>query len=173
MIELKRITHPECADFGILMQLYEEAFPLEERREVSDLEELVRHEDRMYFNAVYHDGTLSGLFVYWRLEGFWYLEHLAVHAEMRNHKIGQQVLDWSAVHLDGLRLLEVEPAIGEMPIRRIRYYERNGFIVCDRNYHQPSYHAGGPGIDLWVMCSERPEQLDEKIASLRKTVYGA
>ena len=172
MVELKRIQHPDNAEFVMLMELYESAFPQEERREVSELAVLLETEDRMHFNAVYHDGNLAGLFVYWKLDGFWYLEHLAVYAQLRNHKIGEQVLDWTARHLEGIRLLEAEPAEGEMPTRRIRYYERNGFIVCDKNYHQPSYRKGGKGIDLWVLCTEEPADLPAKIATLKQVVYG-
>ena len=60
----------------------------------------------MYFNAIECDGELSGMFVYWDIGDFYYLEHLAVFPEMRNKKIGQQVLDYVAEHLKGVRLLE-------------------------------------------------------------------
>ena len=72
-----------------------------------------------------------------------YLEHLAVFAEMRNKKIGQQILDWVKEQLQGVRLLEVEPAETEMATRRIHYYERNGYRILDRNYLQPPYVKGG------------------------------
>ena len=153
------------------MQLYEEAFPLEERRNVTELAQLIREEERMSFDAIYHDGVLAGLFVHWDFGDFHYLEHLAVYQEMRNHKIGKQVLDLSAKLLSGLRILEVEPAESEMPIRRIHYYERNGYAIYDKKYHQPSYHKDGKGIDLWIMCNETPENLQDKLTRLKTAVY--
>ena len=172
MIELKRIQHPDNAEFVMLMELYESAFPQEERRDIDQLALLLETEDRMYFNAIYHDGNLSGIFVYWNLGDFWYLEHLAIYPLLRNHKIGQQVLDWTADHLKGLRLLEAEPAVEELPTRRIHYYERNGFTVCDKAYHQPPYRKGGKGIDLWVLCTETPADLPSKLSTLKQVVYG-
>lgn len=70
---------------------------------------------------------------------------------MRNKKIGQQILDWVKEQLQGVRLLEVEPAETEMATRRIHYYERNGYRILDRNYLQPPYVKGGKDFPLWVM----------------------
>ena len=139
MVTLKRITQAEDEAFRKLTALYTEAFPVEERREIGQLGELLHTEPAMYFNAVECDGQLAGLFVYWDFGSFYYLEHLAVFAEMRNKKIGQQILDWVKEQLQGVRLLEVEPAETEMATRRIHYYERNGYRILDRNYLQPPY----------------------------------
>ena len=32
----------------------------------------------MHFNAIETDGVLAGLFIYWDMRDFYYLEHLAV-----------------------------------------------------------------------------------------------
>ena len=151
MVTLKRITQAEDEAFRKLTALYTEAFPVEERREIGQLGELLHTEPAMYFNAVECDGQLAGLFVYWDFGSFYYLEHLAVFAEMRNKKIGQQILDWVKEQLQGVRLLEVEPAETEMATRRIHYYERNGYRILDRNYLQPPYVKGGKDFPLWVM----------------------
>ena len=116
MVTLKRITQAEDEAFRKLTALYTEAFPVEERREIGQLGELLHTEPAMYFNAVECDGQLAGLFVYWDFGSFYYLEHLAVFAEMRNKKIGQQILDWVKEQLQGVRLLEVEPADPENPL---------------------------------------------------------
>lgn len=92
MVNLRRITSAEDKDFKKLAELYIEAFPPEERREISQLERLLKSRDEMFYNAVECDGKLAGLFVYWNFGDFWYLEHLAVYADMRNHKIGSKSL---------------------------------------------------------------------------------
>ncbi len=53
---------------------------------------------------------------------------------MRNLKIGQQVLDYIAEHLDGMRLLE-EPTTDEMTTRRVNYYRRNGYEISFDHEH--------------------------------------
>lgn len=160
MITLRRITLSEDVVFQKLVELYIEAFPIEERREIKQLEELLRDEPTMFFNAVEEDGRLAGLFVYWNFDTFYYLEHLAVYAEMRNKKIGQQILDWVAGHLKGMRLLEVEPAASEIACRRINYYQRNGYHILDKTYKQPSYRPGGEEFPLWVMGNEKLSSLE-------------
>ena len=67
------------------------------------LKRMIENHAPMYFNAIECDGELSGMFVYWDMGDFYYLEHLAVFPEMRNKKIGQQVLDYVAEHLKGVR----------------------------------------------------------------------
>lgn len=174
MIVLKRIENSSEADFRQLIPLYTAAFPVEERRDIDQLEELLATEPAMYFNAVECDGQLAGLFVYWDFGSFYYLEHLAVFEEMRNKKIGQQVLDWVKEHLGGLRLLEAEPAETEIATRRVQYYMRNGYRVLDKNYRQPSYRGGGEGLPLWVMGNEedQPRQvLESRLQTIREKVY--
>lgn len=74
MVTLKRITQAEDEAFRKLTALYTEAFPVEERREIGQLGELLHTEPAMYFNAVECDGQLAGLFVYWDFGSFYYLD---------------------------------------------------------------------------------------------------
>ena len=174
MVILKRITSEKEEVFQKLTELYVEAFPPEERREISQLKELLSSEPAMSFNAVTCDGELAGLFVYWNFGTFYYLEHLAGFAEMRNKKIGQQILDWVNEHLQGIRILEVEPDETEMAKRRIRYYQRNGYQVLDKTYLQPSYRPEGEEFPLWIMGNETgqtPEVLNQQIQLIKDKVY--
>lgn len=175
MITLRRISNSEDKDFLKLIPLYTEAFPAEERREVEQLKELLLHEPEMYFNVVEFERELAGLVVYWDFKSFYYLEHLAVFAEMRNKKIGQQILDWIGKHLNGLRLLEVEPAETEIAVRRINYYQRNGYQILDKTYLQPSYRQEEEGVfPLWIMGNspvQSEKVLEEQLQMIRNKVY--
>lgn len=174
MIGLDRILSAEDPRMAELITLYEEAFPESERRDIRQLKELIGNCPRMYFNAVEEEGQLAGLFVYWNFGDFYYLEHLAVYAHMRNRKIGQQVLEYVAKHLSGVRLLEVEPPVTEISVRRINYYRRNGYEVLDETYRQPSYRRTGEDYSLWIMgnCARiGKEKLQEYIESIKQEVY--
>ena len=129
MMTLIRITSADDSRLNRLIPLYEESFPESERRKIGQLKRMIENHAPMYFNAIECDGELSGMFVYWDMGDFYYLEHLAVFPEMRNKKIGQQVLDYVAEHLKGIRLLEVEPTEDEMTTRRVNYYRRNGCLL--------------------------------------------
>lgn len=174
MISLRRITLLPDADFKQLTELYTEAFPPEERRELKQLENLLQTESAMSFNAVKYDGELAGLFVYWDFGSFYYLEHLAVFASLRNKKIGEQILEWVTENLKGVRVLEVEPADTDMATRRIRYYERNGYQILDKSYLQPPYIPDGKDFPLWIMgnVSDQPaEALKKEIQIIKDKVY--
>ncbi|MGL4332849.1 MAG: GNAT family N-acetyltransferase [Bacteroidales bacterium] len=168
LIQLKSANEPE---FAPLMKLYTDAFPAEERRVIEDLAELIGSEERMCFNIVKFDNELAGLCVYWNFGDFYYLEHLAVYPEMRNNKIGQQVLNWLSENLKGLHILEVEPAEDEMAIRRINYYKRNGYDIRKKDYTQPSYDGIRNPIDLWIMTNEENERLEQYIDTIKEEVY--
>ena len=171
MVKLRKISDESDKDFGKLIELYKEAFPLEERRNEEQLISMLKDEPRMTFNAIECDGELCGLFVYWDFKTFYYLEHLAVFSDMRNKKIGEQTLAWIAENLKGLRILEAEPADTEIAVRRVHYYERNGYKVYNKDYMQPSYRPEGDGCALWVMCNQADEELNEKLKLLKDVVY--
>lgn len=168
---LSRITSADDSRLNRLIPLYEESFPESERRKIGQLKRMIENHTPMYFNAIECDGELSGMFVYWDMGDFYYLEHLAVFPEMRNKKIGQQVLDYVAGHLKGLRLLEVEPTEDEMTTRRVNYYRRNGYKVLDKTYVQPSYHAMENACSLWIMGNEDSPRLSEQVERIKEEVY--
>ncbi len=168
---LSRITSADDSRLNRLIPLYEESFPESERRKIGQLKRMIENHTPMYFNAIECEGELSGMFVYWDMGDFYYLEHLAVFPEMRNKKIGQQVLDYVAGHLKGLRLLEVEPTEDEMTTRRVNYYRRNGYKVLDKTYVQPSYYAMENACPLWIMGNEDSPRLSEQVERIKEEVY--
>ncbi len=173
MITITRITEAEDSAFLCLTGLYQKAFPEEERRDIAQLKTLLQTEPSMYFNAVRCDGKLAGLLVYWDFRSFYYLEHLAVFAEMRNQKIGQKILDWIRKQLRGICILEAEPAETGIATRRINYYRRNGYLILDKTYRQPSYRRNDGEVPLWIMGNQ-PEAsgtLKQQIQIIKEKVY--
>lgn len=171
MIALRRITHAGDPVWNRLMTLYKESFPPEERRDMHQLEQMLAAVPEMFFNAVEEDGLLCGLASYWDLGDFYYMEHLAVFPEMRNRKIGQQILAYWQQHLHKPQLLEVEPAVEEMACRRIGFYERNGYAVLYKDYVQPSYTADEDACPLWIMGTDACPEIETYIERIKETVY--
>lgn len=171
MIALRRITRAEDPVWNRLMTLYKESFPPEERRDMHQLEQMLAAVPEMSFNAVEEDGLLCGLASYWDLGDFYYMEHLAVFPEMRNRKIGQQILAYWQQHLHKPQLLEVEPAVEEMACRRIGFYERNGYAVLYKDYVQPSYTADEDACPLWIMGTDACPEIETYIERIKETVY--
>lgn len=174
MIQLERITSPDNPLIDPLIGLYTEAFPENERRTITQLREWIEEKTEMYFAAITDKDELCGLIVYWQFDAFVYLEHFAVFAEMRNRKIGQQVLD----HLNTLGrlpiILEAEPPLDEISERRVNYYSRNGYVVSEKEYIQPPYpDTCTQPLPLWIMAKpEIPaEELKLFIRQIKQTVY--
>lgn len=155
----------------VLLALYVEAFPEEERRDVNQLLRMLADVEEMHFCAVLHEGVLAGLAVYWDMGSFYYMEHLAVFPSMRNKQIGRQVLQWWQENLSKPQLLEVEPPYNEMAQRRIGFYRRNGLEVLEENYVQPDYRADKPGLPLWIMGTEEPSGLARCIRKIHDVAY--
>ncbi len=173
IMELHRIVSVEDVYWEALWHLYESAFPSAERRNRQQMERMLSERTDMYFNAVLEE-ELAGFFVYWVFGDFYYLEYLAVFPELRNKRIGQKVLEYAAQYLKGSRLLEVEPPADEITTRRVRFYQRNGYEVLDKDYSQPSYDGEKEGVALWIMGNrsyDNPEVLQRRLESIKQKVY--
>lgn len=172
-MELHRIVSVEDEYWEALWHLYESAFPPAERRNRQQMERMLSERTDMYFNAVLEE-ELAGFFVYWVFGDFYYLEYLAVFPELRNKKIGQKVLEYAMQYLEGSRLLEVEPPVDDITTRRVRFYQRNGYEVLDKDYRQPSYDGEKEEIALWIMGNrsyDNPEVLQRRLESIKQKVY--
>ena len=102
MMTLIRITSADDSRLNRLIPLYEESFPESERRKIGQLKRMIENHAPMYFNAIECDGELSGMFVYWDMGDFYYLEHLAVlcffrlyHESHTKKKAPISLYDWS------------------------------------------------------------------------------
>ena len=69
-------------------------------------------------------------------------------------------------------VLEVEPPTTETARRRIAFYERNGFSLCERAYVQPPYRPWEEteGLTLLLMTTA-PDFLEEHFDEVRATIY--
>ena len=171
MVELTKLTDWKNEEFEPLWNLYVYSFPVEERRDKEQLKDMIVNEKRMSFNKVEYDGKLAGLFIYWKLDGFVYMEHLAIFPEMRNARIGGQVLDLAGEKFEGMRVFEVEPPVDEITTRRVAFYRRHNYDVVDKTYYQPSYRPKGEGCPLWIMSNREDAGLQNKLEQLKDVVY--
>ncbi len=131
MIE-KKITAAQADNIQI-KQLYETAFPENERIPWSELMRLI-DEMHLDFTAFYNDETLVGFYVVYpgpKVNWFWYF---AVKEELRGQGIGQQILTLLIQKYEGKSIvLDMESPYQtpcpnpEQRQRRQHFYLRNGF----------------------------------------------
>lgn len=171
-IGLNRIkTEPELR---IIKALYKSAFPEKERREFSELADLLSADQCFMYSIDTENTGFSGFCICWDFDGFAFIEHFAVNPEKRGLGIGEKTLSLlKSIHSKTI-LLETEPPVDEITTRRVNFYQRNGFRMLHRLYVQPSYGNNKPEVELKLMyCGEEPDstQLDDMINRIKKNVY--
>ena len=138
-------------------QLYERAFPADERRDFDLLLDIFAKSDG------------------W--DDFVYGEHFAVEEAMRGRKIGEQVLRHFIALTSKPVVIEVEPPVaGDITEKRVRFYERNGGVLhAGYRYIQPPYSPDRHSLELNLMTFGAPVTeaiLDKMVARIHREVYG-
>ena len=81
---------------------------------------------------------------------FVYVEHFCILPEMRNKKYGQKVLQ--LLRQNGrMVILEIDPPVVVISIRRKRFYERGGFVENPYFHVHPPYRRENSGHTLVIM----------------------
>src|SRR5690554_3594726 len=103
-------------------ELYEDSFPIAERRKVDD--HLRACNDERFFPLSAWEGQqLIGLMFFWEWDSYRYLEHLAVNPELRGQGHGSQLLKYLR-DSEHTIILEIDPLSNELSVRRLQFYER-------------------------------------------------
>lgn len=174
MIEFNPINTTDLS-YPFVENLLHESFPEEERRD----DEMQRHntDNNPLFTAylITDDTENIGLITLWKLSGFLYVEHLATSPGVRNKGYGKMIMQALLSNFpDSKIVLEVELPEDELSKRRVGFYERNGFTLCDKPYVQPPYRKTGSPIPMYIMYSgtESIDEMFETITSeIHKNVY--
>ena len=113
----------------------------------------MQDERRFHAIAAIEKECLMGFVTYWTLEGFNYIEHLAVDKSSRRRGIGGDLVRLVST-LGQTVLLEVEPPVDEPTRKRVAFYEGLGLVLHDDiSYLQPPYGPGKPPVPLQLMTS--------------------
>lgn len=170
-VELRRLLTAEDARFDRAMALYGKSFPLHEQRRPAAQRAALECED-YHFDLAYDGERFVGMILYWETSDFYYVEHFCIEPELRSCGYGQSILS-------GLRgrgktvLLEIDPPVDEISVRRQGFYERAGYHANPYPHVHPPYHPEHQGHSLVVMSCPRPicqGEYDAFIACLRERV---
>ena len=149
----------------------EESFPKDEYRDYQKQKELFQNpEYQILIEKDPEFRKIKAFFAAWEFETFIYVEHFAVNPVLRNGGVGSRMLKALKEGTEKMIILEVEPPTEEMAVRRVRFYERNGFFFNDYPYIQPSMGEGRKEIPLFLMSTERKID-EEEYRMIRNTLY--
>lgn len=149
MLRVKRthIPSPEAAE------LYETAFPLQERRSGGHhISKALKERDFFAMELRTDAGLFVGILYYW----YWphhsllFVEHLAIAEHLRGRGYGHEAL--RLVQLpETCVILEIEPVADERSARRRAFYESAGFVRLSTPHVQLPYRSGENPVVLELL----------------------
>lgn len=173
-LQIESIKNISDSKLSKMHNIYCSAFPVDEQRPwTSLLNKVAAGEILLYVALVGED--VAGMATIWHLDGFRYIEHLAVDQSLRGHGLGADMVRWLLSAESSPVVLEAEPrGLSAMAARRIGFYERLGFTAHhDYNYIQPPYTPDSANVPLTLMTAGEPvPDLDAVTLSLYSRVYG-
>ncbi|HZL08392.1 MAG TPA: GNAT family N-acetyltransferase [Prolixibacteraceae bacterium] len=172
MIQLLPITN--SAELNVdFKQIYEEAFPPDERREWQQLTELLTN-SIFTLNEIYFQHQFIGFISIWNLNEFSFIEHFAIRDTERGKGFGTQVIQQIIAQNPGPVILEVEEPLTDMAQKRISFYENLNFSVSEEDYYQPPYSIGKNKVKMQLMSYPekiRHEDFAENQSKIYQLVY--
>lgn len=156
-----------------LCQIYSQSFPADERREWTEIPELLCS-PHFRLSQVCKNQEIIGLIAVWNFSDFTFIEHFAIRESARGQGIGSVVLKMVLADNQKPIILEAEEPFTDEARRRIVFYERLGFSVCEGIYFQPPYAAGKNKVKMLLMSFPSktiPLEFDEIKNRLYRDVY--
>lgn len=164
----------ERASCGELEEIYgamQRSFPQEELRDFADLSRVFAMPEYGVYHIVF-GGERVGFTGIWQLEGFAFIEHIAISSASRGHGLGSLAIK-ELQRKFGRIVLEIEPPVDEITTRRFNFYSRLGFVMNDVPYLQPPYRAEDEPLPLRLMSY--PAALTSPVSVIKeiyRVVYG-
>ena len=148
-MEFIRIAREDNERWGKVWSLYEESFPVAERRKIEDH---IRANENPLFHSLsaWENEELLGIVFYWEWNNYRYIEYLAVSPQLRGHGYGNLMIK----HIkdsNNTIILEIDPLINELSVRRLQFYERAGFTLTPYRFNHLPYRLDGIQQELLIL----------------------
>lgn len=130
-------------------KLYEKSFPVAERRKLDDH---LRASGNEYFHplSVWENNELLGIVFYWEWDNYRYVEYLAVAPELHGRGYGAQIIK-QIRDSEHIIILEIDPLINDLSVRRLQFYERAGFTLTPYRFMHLPYRLDGAPQELLIL----------------------
>ncbi len=136
--------------FDKAWDLYEQSFPLNERRTLSSQKQLF-FLSNYHFEVILYLDNFIGFIHWWDFDKVRFIEYLATTPDIRGKGLGSQIITQFQKKDNRSVLLEVDLPTDDISIRRIKLYEGLGFIFNKHNYQQPALQVNTQPVDLRLM----------------------
>ncbi|HBG59130.1 GNAT family N-acetyltransferase [Proteiniphilum sp. UBA1028] len=148
-MEFLQIIQNDTESWNKVWKLYEESFPVAERRKVGD-HLLACGDDRFSPLSAWEGEELIGLMFFWEWDSYRYLEHLAVNPLQRGRGYGSQLLKHLRDSAHTI-ILEIDPLSDEQSVRRLQFYERAGYTLTPYRFVHLPYRLDTKAQELLIL----------------------
>lgn len=105
---------------------------------------------RFEADGIWRGDELVGIIFHWDAGEYRYVEHLAISPALRGQNIGSIALS-AFCRKVGKVILEIDPPVDEISIRRERFYRHIGFFINPYEYIHPSFRKPFQPHQLFLM----------------------
>ena len=169
MIALQPI-HTDHALYLFVEKLLQSAFPKDERRDDAQQRAYTDRNPKFHCLLIRDFDQPVGLLTYWDFADFVYIEHFAIHENYRNKGYGQKVMEFIINEIKGMIVLEAEEPSDDITYRRIRFYQRLGFVMQDVPYQQPPYRSEDQWFPMKLMTL-REKNFSLEYEEVKRKIY--
>lgn len=156
MLEQIQITSPRHSLFPELWSVYQAVFPAEEKRRHADQLQIFSHPAYRLCACVDAAKEMVGFISWWEHPQFTFAEHLAISPQQQGTGLGSRIFrEWISSATQPV-ILEIEPPVDESTTRRLRFYQKLGFVQNDHPHLQPPYHPGHAPLPLQILSFPQP-----------------
>ncbi|MDR1725660.1 MAG: GNAT family N-acetyltransferase [Bacteroidales bacterium] len=167
---MKFVEYQKSTFKHFAQKLYISAFIPDERREFSQILHLL-NTDNFKFYIVEDSLKPLAILLLWHLDAFYYIEHLAVEQNIRNNKIGTNIIQYLQNKIFEPIVLEVELPLSIEAQRRISFYQRLGFTILNNYYLQPPYSTNKNEVEMKIMLYENDTHYSLSFEKIKETIY--
>lgn len=136
-MNLIRIKSTEDIYWGKAWKIYNNSFPLFERRTLKDQVDVMKN-NNFYCTGIINYNSIIGILFYWELDKYIYIEHFAIDKEHRGRNYGSSVLK-KFEKTNKAIILEIDPPVDEISKRRLDFYNKLGFKLNDYEHCHESF----------------------------------
>lgn len=146
--------------------IYEESFPKDEKRTLSEQLKLLEKDTYTMLGHIENDTLLSILF-YWQIDTYTYLEHFAINSTLRGKNYGSKILKQFILENKNI-ILEIEPIIDEITQKRLSFYEKFNFVVNKHIHFQVPFREDANDLELLLLTQNTVLTDDEYLSFYEK-----
>ncbi len=153
-MDVVRITKTDDPYFDEFLSVYSISFPIFEQR-VKEQHIYAFNQPNYNVNCYIENNSFIGFIVFWDFDSYIYIEHLAIHPDRRGQNYGSLVLNQFIEQNEKSIILEIDPLVDDISVKRYHFYKHLGFIKNNHKHTHPAYREGFQDHELIILSTQK------------------